>query len=228
MIYPQLQCVSFFDCILICYALNVKAPFSAGTTLVAVKDERTCGQLSDYLRLGGRRMMLSLFANDFVKKTYYKSGDQVSGGRSSSGTDSIPLFGNNNKYGRGCGKRFLRGTGARRGKKKNRSSRSSEDANVESAPVPSPAPSLDSFFQHTVNAPQDCDIYLTSKTYEEGEEDKVQYSYEDFEISVLPMSHIVIHPTCGDSHRLLHDLRPTFVVVYDPDPAFIRHLEVRI
>lgn len=51
---------------------------------------------------------------------------------------------------------------------------------------------------------------------------------EDFEdyFGILPPPHIVIH-SMSAKKRVLEDLRPKFVVIYDPDIGFFRKLEVR-
>ena len=48
--------------------------------------------------------------------------------------------------------------------------------------------------------------------------------YEFYEMNDL----IVVHPYDGDmDERLLDELRPRYVIMYEPDPAFIRRMEVR-
>ncbi len=43
-------------------------------------------------------------------------------------------------------------------------------------------------------------------------------------VEVLESPQIVIYPL--GSHHMLEDIRPDYVVVYDPDVKFIRELEV--
>ena len=43
------------------------------SVLIAAADDRTCTQLADYLRLGGRAMMFSIFQSDFGKKVFYSA-----------------------------------------------------------------------------------------------------------------------------------------------------------
>jgi DNA excision repair protein ERCC-4 len=53
-------------------------------------------------------------------------------------------------------------------------------------------------------------------------EDSEDY-YELYEMNNL----VVIHPYDGDmDERLLDELRPRYVIMYEPDPAFIRRIEV--
>ena len=48
--------------------------------------------------------------------------------------------------------------------------------------------------------------------------------YELFDLKDL----VVVHPYDGDNdEHLLEELRPRFVIMYDPDPAFVRRVEVR-
>lgn len=45
---------------------------------------------------------------------------------------------------------------------------------------------------------------------------------------IEPQDTIVVRPYKGeDEDQILEELRPRFIVMYDPDPAFIRRIEVR-
>jgi len=39
---------------------------------------------------------------------------------------------------------------------------------------------------------------------------------------------VVVRPYAGDEDdRVLEELRPRFIILYDPDPSYIRRIEVR-
>eukprot|EP01087_Luapelamoeba_hula_P023275 TRINITY_DN8522_c0_g1_i1.p1 TRINITY_DN8522_c0_g1~~TRINITY_DN8522_c0_g1_i1.p1 ORF type:complete len:734 (-),score=91.37 TRINITY_DN8522_c0_g1_i1:433-2613(-) len=187
-----------------------------GVVLIAVADDRTCTQLSDYLRLGGRQMMLSLFAQDFLRKTFYQPTVDTA--------PPLPLP--KESKGRGRGRRSSWGATGRypvpnRGTKRRTSDNTAPypTPGLPSASASGDSASLDAFLEKTVNPPPEMPPARRPAASED-------YQWCDFDVQLLEKPHVVIHPLTGDTYRLLRDLRPTFVIVYDPDPAFIRQLEV--
>jgi DNA excision repair protein ERCC-4 len=52
--------------------------------------------------------------------------------------------------------------------------------------------------------------------------------YDEFYGLLEPEEVVIVRPYGGDDDELvLSELRPRFVVMYDPDPAFVRRIEVR-
>lgn len=52
--------------------------------------------------------------------------------------------------------------------------------------------------------------------------------YDEFYGLLEPEEVVIVRPYGGDDDELvLAELRPRFVVMYDPDPAFVRRIEVR-
>lgn len=52
--------------------------------------------------------------------------------------------------------------------------------------------------------------------------------YDEFYGLIEPEEVVIVRPYGGDDDELvLAELRPRFVVMYDPDPAFVRRIEVR-
>jgi len=66
-----------------------------------------------------------------------------------------------------------------------------------------------------------------AKKQKDKERKRMPQGLEDFDeyFGVLPAPHIIIHPFAARK-RVLEELRPKFVVMYDPDIAFFRQLEV--
>ena len=59
-------------------------------------------------------------------------------------------------------------------------------------------------------------------------EDFDEAAFEEFFGLCATEELVIIRPYSGDEDdRLLDELRPRYVVMYDPDPAFIRRVEVR-
>jgi DNA excision repair protein ERCC-4 len=51
--------------------------------------------------------------------------------------------------------------------------------------------------------------------------------YDEFFGLLAPEEVVIVRPYGGDDDELvLAELRPRFVVMYDPDPAFVRRIEV--
>lgn len=51
--------------------------------------------------------------------------------------------------------------------------------------------------------------------------------YDEFYGLIEPEEVVIVRPYGGDDDELvLAELRPRFVVMYDPDPAFVRRIEV--
>ena len=53
--------------------------------------------------------------------------------------------------------------------------------------------------------------------------------YDEFYGLIEPEEVVIVRPYGGDDDELvLAELRPRFVVMYDPDPAFVRRIEVSL
>lgn len=72
--------------------------------------------------------------------------------------------------------------------------------------------------------PTEVEQHATEQISRDPMEDLDDY-YELFDLQSL----VVVHPYDGDNdEHLLEELRPRFVVMYDPDTAFIRRVEVKL
>ncbi|KAL6072820.1 DNA repair endonuclease XPF, variant 2 [Balamuthia mandrillaris] len=220
-----------------------------GRILIAVKDDRTCAQLQEYLTCGGRPMLERLFKSDWLRKKFYSYAQQpfVAGGGGNGASTSY--------YG---GKRTNRRRRSSAGWSSTTTGQQKKTEATGSATT-SPSASLEDFFPSSTheNEGSNSSRFHAKKTKRstspqsfasasyrfnlESLQDRFyaqepcqtsvaategEFDFFDGIFGVLEMPHIVVHPLSADCHRLLDDLRPKFVVVYDPDTRFIRQLEV--
>jgi hypothetical protein len=160
--------------------------------------------------------MFSIFQSDFGKKVLY-SATMNSGGISAS-----------------RGKAGSTYHGKRRKK----------PAQAKPASTPASSLSLQAFLERTTNAPkftspastagytqylippvpQHVLTHMRSASSTEQSKDERENDHNGAE---QLMSHIVMHSLQRGATLVLQELRPKFVIVYDPDTTFIRQLEVR-
>lgn len=195
-----------------------------------VKDERTCTLLQDCLELGGKKMLKELFVN------YLKSKEEQTH-RASLTLTAKPLIANPAAVpsvaffrGRGGKKTSYNSRGKVKGKRGGKHSIRTDIQKNEQQ-------DLMKLFGNN-NNPKKNKQKKSKKLKEEEEEEKMEehvefkpmgvISLEEFDecFGILPAPHVLIHSFSGKK-RVLEDIRPKYVIMYDLDIGFLRQLEVK-
>ncbi|KAL1915153.1 uncharacterized protein VTP21DRAFT_7634 [Calcarisporiella thermophila] len=217
---------------------NEPNDMTPNTVLIMVQDERTCFQIQDYLSQRHKRravrgrehhpMLLKYLRRYFkwkkgivkVRKNLFNADTPNS---SHPTEDANGVRGSSGKRGAGRG-----GTSERGGTpfNKRRRVRGGSVAASMSRTTGNMETSFDQEIRETaefMNSNDDdanCDDPLTPDDF-----DASMFSEH---YGLLPLSSLVlVRPHAGDADdRMLRELRPRFIVMYDPDPSFVRRVEV--
>lgn len=177
--------------------------------LICASDDRTCAQLQQYIRRGSEWLLNRLYVRTIGK-------------RDSAAAAALEL--DLNKKGKGWDKK--RGKGKEPARKKNTKSTKSKSR---------PSLTLTQMVgkEETGEAAvmgSSGDEELTEEDEDEEEQLKLDLSSDAY-YGVIKEPLTVIHPLrgCTDPHsltRVLHEVEPSFVVLYDAELSFVRQLEV--
>ncbi|CAK6961688.1 DNA repair endonuclease XPF [Scomber scombrus] len=188
---------------------NKSSQHKPGHVLICASDDRTCAQLQQYIRHGSEWLLNRLYARTIAKR------DPVAAA-------AFDL--DSHKKGKSWPKKGTKGKEPAQKKKPTKSkSRPSltltqmmgkEEANGAAAAMGSSGDEEE----------------LTEEDEGEEEQLKLDLSSDDY-YAVLKEPLTVIHPLkgCTDPHsltRVLHEVDPSFVVLYDAEISFVRQLEV--
>ncbi|XP_077595383.1 DNA repair endonuclease XPF [Stigmatopora nigra] len=186
---------------------NKKTPEKPGRVLICASDDRTCAQVQQYIRYG---------AEWLLKRSYDRTLAQRD---PSAATYRYPSTSKDNAFPKGKG----RGRGRGRGQKKKTQSRPSltltqmlsKDRDGEEA---------------TGSGGDFEDVFAEDDGMTEGGAPGLDLSSDAY-YGILKEPLIVIHPLrgCTDPHaltRVLYEVRPAFVVLYDVEVSFVRQLEI--
>uniref|UniRef100_A0A665TJL1 DNA repair endonuclease XPF n=1 Tax=Echeneis naucrates TaxID=173247 RepID=A0A665TJL1_ECHNA len=186
---------------------NKSSQHKPGRVLICASDDRSCAQLQQYIRHGSDRLLTRLYTRTISK-------------RDSAAAAALEL--DTHKKGKGFPKKEKKGKEPVQKNKKSMKSQSQpsltqmmEEDGVDEAAV------MGSSGEENELMDED-----------EGKEEKLQLDLSsDAYYGVLKEPLTVIHPLkgCTDPHsltRVLHEVEPSFVVLYDAEVSFVRQLEI--
>lgn len=82
---------------------------------------------------------------------------------------------------------------------------------------------------HSSGVGEDAAISALSATLQEPDEDFDPLAFDEYFGLLETEQTVIIRAFAGDEDdRILEELRPKYVIIYDPDPAFVRRLEVSL
>lgn len=174
--------------------------------LICASDDRTCAQLQQYIKHGSEWLLNRLYARTIAK-------------RDPAAASAFEL--DSHKRGKGWPKKGAKGKEPAQKKKPTKSKK---------------RPSL-TLTQMMGKEETDGAAVMGSsgdedESIESGEEEQLELNLSsDAYYGVLKEPLTVIHPLrgCSDPHsltRVLHEVEPSFVVLYDAEVSFVRQLEI--
>ncbi|XP_054625015.1 DNA repair endonuclease XPF isoform X2 [Dunckerocampus dactyliophorus] len=193
---------------------NKSSQFEQGRVLICASDDRTCAQLQQYIRHGAERLLNRLYIRTIAK-------------RDPSAPSGFDLA--THKKGNGCLKCGSKG-------KDQGSSKGKEPLRKKKATKTRPSLTLTQMIgkeqtdEPVVMGSSEDDMPGEEEAASEEEALKQDLSSDAY-YAVLKEPLMVIHPLkgCTDPHsltRVLHEVEPTFVVLYDAEVSFVRQLEI--
>ena len=213
-----------------------------GRILIAVRDERTCRQVQEYLSLGGKTMLMRLWTQYLATRQKAREQGLAAAAAAAAAEASVAAVPSGIPSRRGRGGSFKRGSTATRGGSSSSSSSSyhakqkaraqnrylatattaSDLLGKRAAPgstiaISSPSP-------RSTPSPASSQAPL-QEAYGLDVIHELGPHFDQYFGLLLPPT-IVVHPIT--SGQLLDEMQPKFVIVYDPDIRFIRQLEVRM
>lgn len=178
--------------------------------LICASDDRTCAQLQQYIRHGSDWLFNRLYTRTIGK-------------RDSAAAAALEL--DSNKKGKGWSKKGAKGKEP--AQKKN--TKSTKSKGRPSLTLTQMVGKEEMGEGRSMGSSGDEDDRMDE---DEGEEEqlKLDLSSDDY-YGVLKEPLTVIHPLkgCTDPHsltRVLHEVEPSFVVLYDAEVSFVRQLEI--
>ncbi|OZJ03595.1 hypothetical protein BZG36_03031 [Bifiguratus adelaidae] len=209
------------------------------TVVILVEDERTCLQLREYLSTmhlgkglggsGGQPMLRRLLKNYFRWKTGIAKVKQniFEKDKQSNGQGSTPPQEGQRPH-RGPGvpppnkRRRVRGGSAAAAAGLHSTRRNMDELDQEARELAS--------FLNANGISNESNGVNGEESKDAAAEEQYAYDEQEFsqQFSVLPASSlIIVRPYQGDKDDgFLEQVRPRFIIMYDPDPAFIRRVEV--
>ncbi|XP_077359190.1 DNA repair endonuclease XPF [Festucalex cinctus] len=189
---------------------NKNSQHEPGRVLICASDDRTCAQLQQYIRHGAERLLNRLYARTIAKQD-------------PSAAPAFPLA--KHKKGKGL---LKGGRGSSKGKEQKKATSKSKSR---------PSLTLTQMVgnEHPVETAAMCssedeDDFGDEDGTAEEDAPKLDLSSDAY-YAVLKEPLMVIHPLrgCTDPHsltRVLHEVEPAFVVLYDAELSFVRQLEL--
>ncbi|KAK2820840.1 hypothetical protein Q5P01_023799 [Channa striata] len=189
---------------------NKSSQLEPGRVLICASDDRTCAQLQQYIRHGSERLLNRLYVRTIGK-------------RDSAAAAAFEL--DSHKKDKGWNKKGSKGKEP--AKKKN--SKSIKSKSRPSLTLTQMVGKEEITEAAAMGSSGDEDELMDE---DEGEEEQLKLDLSsDAYYSVLNEPLTVIHPLkgCTDPHsltRVLHEVEPSFVVLYDAELSFVRQLEI--
>eukprot|EP01132_Coremiostelium_polycephalum_P004610 gene4610-5759_t len=216
-----------------------------GTVIIFVKDERTVQQLQNYLNLGGKDYLYSRYEKFVATQQFYQQQRQQqqeeSKQDSTTSTTTTTNKTNNSNFG-GNGKPYFRYSN-RQNQRTNRKQKITETNKKKKTDhgnntlfemgvsVIGNSVGSSAISNLMIPAPRIIDIPILGTdnngtgagqlAIDGGEHIS---TFNEF-YQMLPPPYIIIHPMEA-SHSILNEVRPKFIIIYDPDVAITRHIEV--
>ncbi|XP_026171997.1 DNA repair endonuclease XPF [Mastacembelus armatus] len=186
---------------------NKSSQYEPGRVLICASDDRTCAQLQQYIRHGSDWLLNRLYSRTIGK-------------RDSAAAAAVEL--DSHKKGKGWHKKGAKGKEPAQKKSKKSKSR--------------PSLTLTQMvgMEETDGAARMGSSGDEDKLMEEDEDEEEQLKLDlssDAYYGIVKEPLTVIHPLkgCTDPHsltRVLHEVEPGFVVLYDAEVSFVRQLEI--
>ncbi|XP_056221358.1 DNA repair endonuclease XPF [Seriola aureovittata] len=189
---------------------NKSSEHEPGRVLICASDDRTCAQLQQYIRHGSDRLLNRLYVRTIGK-------------RDSAAAAALEL--DSHKKGKGWSKKGGKGKEPAQKKPTKTTKRTSRPSLTLTQMVGKEE--MDE--AAAMGSSGDEDELMDE---DEGEEEQLKLDLSsDAYYGVLKEPLTVIHPLkgCTDPHsltRVLHEVEPSFVVLYDAEVSFVRQLEI--
>lgn len=195
------------------------ASLIAGQVLICASDDRTCCQLRDYLTAGAEAFLLRLYRKTFEKDgnaeeawVHFRKGDDPK--RTTKKSDKRPKDAQNKER-----------ASAKRGavKRKKRALTLPQVLGTAEEP-PEDSASEDDLRRRTSSSPEGCGAEIKHEAFDVNVSSDAAYG-------ILKEPLTIIHPLlgCSDPYaltRVLHEVEPRYVVLYDAELTFVRQLEI--
>lgn len=175
--------------------------------LICASDDRTCAQLQQYIRRGAERLLNGLYARTIAKQ-HPSAASAIEWAK--------PKKDKGGSKGKGRGKEMKKKTSkAKSGPSLTLTQMVGKEQTFETA---------------VMGSSEDEDDFGDEDQMAEEDALKLDLSSDAY-YAVLKEPLMVIHPLrgCTDPHsltRVLHEVEPTFVVLYDAEVSFVRQLEL--
>ncbi|KAM7381978.1 hypothetical protein PAMA_012712 [Pampus argenteus] len=187
---------------------NKSSQHEPGHVLICASDDRTCAQLQQYIRHGSDLLLNKLYARTIAKRD----------------TASAAAFDlDSHKKGKAWPKKGTKGNESVQTKKSTKSKKR------QSLTLTQMVGKEEADKSAVMGSSGDEDELMEEQ---EGEEEQLKLDLSsDAYYGVLKEPLTVIHPLkgCTDPHsltRVLHEVEPSFVVLYDAEISFVRQLEI--
>ncbi|XP_061823275.1 DNA repair endonuclease XPF isoform X2 [Nerophis lumbriciformis] len=200
---------------------NKSSPLKPGRVLICASDDRTCAQLQQYIRHGTEWLLNRLYRRTIAKRD-----------PSAACAFNVATRKKGNGFLKGGSKG--KGQGRPKGKEPMRKKKS-----IKTRPSLTLTQMVrkDQTNEPVMMGSSEDDMPEEEEEEEEEEEDESEDETLKLDLSsdayyaVLKEPLMVIHPLkgCTDPHsltRVLHEVEPTFVVLYDVEVSFVRQLEI--
>ncbi|XP_019719117.1 DNA repair endonuclease XPF isoform X1 [Hippocampus comes] len=192
---------------------NKNSQNEPGRVLICASDDRTCAQLQQYIRHGAERLLNRLYARTIGKQN-------------PSAASAIEWA--KPKKDKGLLKGGSKGKG--RGKAREMKKKTTKAKSGPSLTLTQMVGKEQTFETAVMGSSEDEDDFGDEDKMVEEDALKLDLSSDAY-YAVLKEPLMVIHPLrgCTDPHsltRVLHEVEPTFVVLYDAEVSFVRQLEL--
>ncbi|XP_052050947.1 DNA repair endonuclease XPF [Apodemus sylvaticus] len=190
-----------------------------GQVLICASDDRTCCQLRDYLTSGAEAFLLRLYRKTFEKdgkaeevRVNFRKGDDPK--RTTKKSDKRPKDPQNKER-----------ASAKRGALKRKKRELTLMQVLGTAEEPPEERALEEdLSRQTSSSPEDCGGEIKHESFDLNVSSDAAYG-------VLKEPLTIIHPLlgCSDPYaltRVLHEVEPRYVVLYDAELTFVRQLEI--
>ncbi|XP_057681747.1 DNA repair endonuclease XPF [Corythoichthys intestinalis] len=186
---------------------NNKSQHEPGRVLICASDDRTCAQLQQYIRHGAEWLLKRMYARTVAKRDPSAASVHLPGRKKTNG--------------------LVKGKGRGKEQKKKPAKAKSKPSLTLTQMV---GKDREAAMGGSEDDDDDDDIF--GQEDEMAEEDALKLDLSsDAYYAILKEPLMVIHPLkgCTDPHsltRVLHEVEPTFIVLYDAELSFVRQLEL--
>ncbi|XP_056153472.1 DNA repair endonuclease XPF [Lampris incognitus] len=199
---------------------NKASPLEPGRVLICASDDRTCAQLQQYIRNGSDWLLNRLYTRTISKRDAAATGV---------GGAALGLEPNKHGHKSWAKKRPEKGAKGRKDTQQT-TKQTSKCKNRPSLTLTQMVGNDKKEEADGMGSSGDEDGVMEEDEGEEEEPVKLDLSSDAY-YGVLKEPLTVLHPLkgCSDPYsltRVLHEVEPSFVVLYDAEPSFVRQLEI--